>query len=50
MYTLGKGEPGCGIELNPVFKELNGLRSEIKGGVTSGKDPTQLSFQVEKKN
>ena len=34
------GEAGNGIELNPVFKEINRRRNRIKGMLTSGKDPT----------
>ena len=49
MYRLRKGAPGSGIELNPVFKEINRLRNGIKGVVTSGQDPTQLNFQYIKK-
>lgn len=32
-----------------MFKEINELRNGIKRVVTSGKDPTQQSFQTEKK-
>ena len=46
MYRLKKGTPGIGIELNPVFKEIN----RLNGVVTSGQDPTQLSFQLAKRN
>lgn len=48
MYRLRKGAPGSIIELNPVSKEVNGLRSRIKGMVTSGQDLTQLNFQLKK--
>ena len=40
-----KGVSGSRVELNPVFKEINQLKiSEIKEVVTSGQDPTYLSF------
>ena len=35
------------MELNRLFKEISELRTGIKGVVTSGQDPTQLSFQKE---
>jgi hypothetical protein len=40
------------MELNPVFKETNRLKilNRIKGVVTSGQDPTQLSFHLVKRN
>ena len=41
-----KGTSESGMELNPVFKEINGLRN----GRTSGQDLTQLSFQLVRKN
>ena len=51
MYNLRrKGAPGNGMELSPVFKEINRLRNGIKRVVTSGQDPTQLSFQFVKRN
>jgi hypothetical protein len=39
-------------KLNPVFKEINRLKilNGIKGVVTSGQDPTQLSFHFIKGN
>ena len=38
--SKSKGAPGSGLKLNPVFKDING----IKGVVTLGQDPTQLSL------
>lgn len=50
MYNLRrKGAPGSGIKLGPLFKKIKRIRNEIKGVETSGQDPTQLSFQQEKK-
>lgn len=61
-YSLRrKGAPGSGMHLNPVFKEIKekikeniqrkGLMfSGIKGVVTSGQEPTQVSFQTVKRN
>ena len=44
MYNLRrKGAPGSGMELSPVFKEINISRNGIKGVVTS-QDPTHLNF------
>jgi hypothetical protein len=47
-----KRAPGSGMELNPVFKEVNKwkLLNGIKGVVTLGQDPTQLSFHLMKRN
>jgi hypothetical protein len=50
-----KGAPGSGMELSPVFKETNRLKKSlmlkgIKGMVRSGKDHTELSRQLVKKN
>ena len=47
-----KGVPGSGMELNPVFKEVNRLKKSLmlSGIVTSRQDPTQLSFQFVKRN
>ena len=44
-----------GMEISPMFKEINRLKKSlmlngIKGVVTSGQDPTQLSFQLVKRN
>lgn len=51
MYKLRrKGAPGRKMKLSPVFKEINRFRNVIKGVVISGQDPTQLSFQVVKRN
>ena len=36
--------------LNSVFKKINRLRNGVKGVVTSGQDPTQLSSQLVKGN
>jgi hypothetical protein len=48
-----KGAPG--MELSPVFKEINTLKktlalNRIKGMVTTGQNPTQVSFQLVKRN
>jgi hypothetical protein len=42
----------CLYMLNPVFKEINGLKmlNGIRGGVTSGQDPTQLCFSLVEQN
>jgi hypothetical protein len=47
-----KEAPGSGMELNPVFKEINTLKilNGIKGVVTSRQDSTQLSFHFVKRN
>ena len=47
-----KGAPGSRMKLNPVFKEINRLKtlSRIKGEVTSGLYPTQLSIQFVERN
>jgi hypothetical protein len=56
MYSLRrKWVPGSGMELNPIFKEMNRLKkslilNEVKGEETSGQDLTQLSFQLVKRN
>ena len=43
MYgSKSKGAPGSGLKLNPVFKDING----IKGVVTLGQDPTQLNICI----
>jgi len=44
-----------GMGLNPVFKEINRLKKNlmlnaIKGVMNSGQKPTQLSFQLVKRN
>lgn len=43
-----KVAPGSGMEVNPMFKEINRLETlnEAKGEVTSGQNPTQLSFHL----
>lgn len=52
MYRLRrKKAPGSGGELNCVFKEINKLKSETEGMVTSGRDcTTLLRFQELKNN
>ena len=55
MYNLKRKEArGSGMEQNSVFKEINRLKkswmlNRVKGGVTSGNNPTQISFQFCKK-
>ena len=39
-----KGVLESGMKLNPVLKELNRIRNEIKRVITSEQDATQLSF------
>lgn len=50
--SRSKGAPGSGKELNPVFNEINRLKvlNGIKGVVTSGQVPTQISFHFIKRN
>ena len=56
MYNLRrKLAPGSVMELSLVLKEINRFKkslmlSGIKGVVPSGQDPTQLSFQLVKRN
>ena len=51
MYNLRrKGVPKSGIELTPMFKEINRLRNRVKGMVTSAQDPTQVNFLLVKRN
>ena len=51
LYRLSRKEvPKSGMELSPAFKEINRLRSGIKGVVSSGEDPTQLSSHLVKSN
>ena len=46
IYNLGrKGTPESGMELNPVFKDINRLRNEIKGVVTCSKGLKKSSEQ-----
>ena len=43
MYGLSiKGAPGSAMELNPVFTDITW--NQVKGVVTLGQDPTQLSL------
>lgn len=44
--------PEIGKELNSVFRKINRLKifNGIKGEVTSGQDPTQVSFYFIKRN
>ena len=49
MYRLRKGTPGNGIELNPVFKEINIFRIK-RVVVTSEQELTQLNIQLVKRN
>jgi hypothetical protein len=46
-----KGAPGRGMEVYPVFKEINRLKilTRIKGVVTLGHDLTKLSFCLVKR-
>jgi hypothetical protein len=50
MYNLRRKEASrSGMELNPVFREINRLKKILtfnrkKAVVTSEQDPTQLSF------
>ena len=41
-----KRAPGSGIDLNSLYKDINGLRNGMQGVVTSGHDSTQLNFQL----
>lgn len=51
MYRLRRKEaPGSGGELNCVFTEINKLKSETEGMVTSGRDCTTLLKCQELKN
>lgn len=56
MYSLQrKGAPGGIVELSPVLEKIQSLKerltlNEIKRIVTSGQDPTQLSFYLVKRN
>ena len=51
MYNLRrKGASGSERELNSVFKEINRLRNGIKGKLISGQDPTQVNFQLVKRD
>lgn len=56
MYSLrGKGAAGNVLILSLVLKELKSLKKNLmlhqrKRVVTSGQDPTQLSFQLGKRN
>ena len=43
---MRKGAPEHGMELNPLFREINRLRNEKKGVVTSRQDPTQPSSNL----
>ena len=43
---IEKRTPGNRIALNPMFKEINGLRNGIKGVMTSGQDLTKRNFQL----
>lgn len=43
---LKRRTPGCGVELSPLLKEVNGVRDVIKGGVVSA----HLSFQFVKRD
>ena len=47
---IENGVPRSGTEQNPVFKNLKGLKNGIKQVMTLGKDPTQRSFHLEKRN
>lgn len=37
-------------KLNPVFSNIEGGRNGIKGLVTLGRNPTQLNFQLAKRD
>ena len=50
MYRLKKGASGNGIELKPIYKEINGLKHGIKTLVTPSQDIIQLCFQLVKRN
>ena len=56
MYNLTRREvPGSGMESSPMFEEIIKLNKslelkEIKGAMSSGQNPTQLSFQRVKRN
>lgn len=55
MYTTRrKGAPENRMELNPMFKDMQNLKKSwmlngLKGVVTSGQDPTHVSFQLVKR-
>ena len=46
-----KEAPGSRTEVNPMFREINRLKilNGIKGVVTLGQDPIQLSFHLVKR-
>ena len=51
LYNLKRKEvPKSGVDLSPVFNEINRLRDGIKGVLDSGQDLTQLNFQFVKSN
>lgn len=52
MGSQIKGKTGSGMELNLVFKVISRLKilNEIKEVVTSGQDPTELSYHLVKRN
>ena len=56
MYNLkNKRASGNRMELSSMFKEINRLieslrLNRIKGVVTSGQDPTELSYKLMKRN